>query len=313
MGRMKETAEQIQEIEPARQMPQETVQSKIIRNWPRIADVASSYISKERLLAIALSTVNRNPKLQECSLPSLLSCMMRCSALGLEPSDVDGLGRAYILPFNSKKNGMEATFILGYKGLIELARRSGEIKDISARAVYEGDEFEYQYGLDEFLNHRPGMGEKKPDKLQYVYCVVHFKDGGHYFNVMNKDEVEAIRKRSKTPNFGPWVSDYEAMAKKTVIKSAAPYLPLNTTAMTAIASDDTTGGLELEIKRPLEVEVVKEIKQPKDEPETELLMPNKAACKNCGNVIEETPFDVQLTDLNELGCCNKPDYEFVGE
>lgn len=132
---------------------------------------------------------------------------------------------------------MEATFIMGYRGMIDLARRSGQLVDISARAVHQGDEFSYSYGLNEDLRHVPCAN---PGELTHVYMVAHFKDGGHYFLVLNRQEIEQARARSKSGNFGPWKTDYEAMAKKTAIRRAAPYLPLTVQAQTAAANDDTT-------------------------------------------------------------------------
>lgn len=120
--------------------PTHTIQDIIKSQWSKIEAVMPKHMSSERLYQITISAINHEPKLMQCDVTTLLSCVMKCSALGLEPSSVDGLGRAYILPFNNKKaRKMEATFILGYKGMIELARRSGQIKDLSARAVYDGD------------------------------------------------------------------------------------------------------------------------------------------------------------------------------
>lgn len=310
MGRMKESAQSVEMVQqPQRRSMIDTIQ----HNWKRIEKVASKHTNPERLMALAISTINKNPKLGECSESSVMSCLMRCSTLGLEPSDVDGLGRAYIIPYYSKRSGMQATFILGYKGLIELARRSGEIKDISARAVYDGDFFEYEYGLNEKLRHVPGSEEKTPDKLTFVYCVVHFKDGGHYFDVMTKAEVESVRKRSKSPGNGPWVTDYEAMAKKTVIKRANPYLPLSVDAKTAIANDDTDGGFISEFKAP---ETVPDVPIEVDTAESTgieeqaEIMANMAVCQTCGNTLDAAE-DATITDLNETGCCDKPDYMFV--
>jgi recombination protein RecT len=231
-----------QQLQAAGKTAQHGIADMLKTAWPRIQAVMPKHMSSERMYQIALSAINTTPKLAECSPATILSCVMKCSALGLEPSAVDGLGRAYILPYRSKQ-GMQAQLILGYKGMIALARRSGEIKDISARAVYEGDEFNYSFGLDEKLNHRPAAREhEQGEKPTHVYMVAHFKDGGHYMDVMTAQEVEAIRKRSKAANNGPWVTDYEAMAKKTVIRRAFPYLPVSVEAMNAAASDDTDGG-----------------------------------------------------------------------
>ena len=110
-------------------------------SWPRISAVMPRHMSADRMYQLALSAYNQTPGLAQCSPASVLSCLMKCSALGMEPSAVDGLGRAYILPYgNSRAGQKQATFILGYKGMLDLARRSGQLTDISARAVHEGDD-----------------------------------------------------------------------------------------------------------------------------------------------------------------------------
>ena len=218
--------------------PKQNLQRMLKNSWPRIASVVGNNMSPDRLYQMCVSAINKTPKLAECTPQSVLSCFMTCSALGLEPSNVDGLGRAYVLPFyNSRTRMTEATFIMGYRGMIDLARRSGQVVDISARAVHEGDEFSYCYGLNEDLRHVPCAS---PGDLTHVYMVAHFKDGGHYFLVLNRSEIEQAKARSKSGNFGPWKTDFEAMAKKTAIRRAAPYLPLTVQAQTAAASDDTT-------------------------------------------------------------------------
>ena len=207
-------------------------------NWHKIAAVMPKHMSEDRMFQLAMSAYNSTPQLAECSTVSVLSCIMKCAALGMEPSAVDGLGRAYILPFrNGKTRRMEATFILGYKGMIDLARRSGEVESISGRAVYEGDEFRYAYGLNEDLYHVP---MHKSDQLTYAYCIARFKDGGHYFIVLSRKEIEAARKASKAGNNGPWVTNYDAMAVKTAIRRAFPYLPVSIVAQEAAAADEQT-------------------------------------------------------------------------
>lgn len=210
-------------------------------NWGRIAAVMPSHVSPERMFQMALSAYNTTPHLSECSAASVLSCVMKCSALGLEPSSVDGMGRAYIIPYwNKRTRSYEAQFMLGYRGMIDLARRSGQLEEISARAVYEGDEFEYCYGLHEDLRHVPSLEPKEGRPMTHVYMVARFKDGGHYFDVMSKAEVDAVRKRSKASDGGPWVTDYEAMARKTVLRRAFPYLPVSIEVQQAASADGTT-------------------------------------------------------------------------
>lgn len=249
---MGQLATQAQNAQMQTMNPQQNMKNLLERSWPRIAAVIGNNLSPQRLYQMYVSTINREPQLANCSVESVLSCFMKCAALGLEPSNVDGLGRAYILPYGNKnyRTGQkEATLIIGYKGMIDLARRSGQIRDISARAVHEGDEFTYSYGLNEDLRHVPCA---KPGKLTHVYMIANFKDGGHYFQVMNADEIEAAAKRS--PSYGkavsPWKSDYEAMAKKTVIRRAFPYLPVSVEARDAAASDDQTPDYS-DVFRPL--------------------------------------------------------------
>lgn len=249
---MGQLATQAQNVQMQAMNPQRQMKQLLEKSWPRIAAVMPQEMSEKRLYQMYVSTINREPQLASCSVESVLSCFMRCTSLGLEPSNVDGLGRAYILPYGNKNYRTvqkEATLIIGYKGMIDLARRSGQIRDISARAVHEGDEFTYSYGLNEDLRHVPCA---KPGKLTHVYMIANFKDGGHYFQVMNADEIEAAAKRS--PSYGkavsPWKSDYEAMAKKTVIRRAFPYLPVSVEARDAAASDDQTPDYS-DVFRPL--------------------------------------------------------------
>ncbi len=209
-------------------------------NWERIASVMPSHMSPERLFQMAVSAYNTTPKLNRCSTASVLSCVMKCSALGMEPSAVDGMGRAYIIPYyNRNTKGYEAQFMLGYKGMIELARRSGQILDISARVVREGDEFDFCFGLDETLRHVPSLEPTEGRPMTHVYMVAHFKDGSHYIDVMSKAEVDAVRARSRAASDGPWVTDYESMARKTVIRRAFPYLPVSIEVQADVASDGT--------------------------------------------------------------------------
>ena len=209
--------------------------------WPRMSSVMPKHMSSERMYQLALSTYNQTPGLAECSPQSVLGCLMKCTALGLEPSAVDGLGRAYILPYYNKKTShKEAQLIIGYRGYIDLARRSGQIVDISARAVHQGDLFEYEFGMSEYIRHVPSAEYDGTQPLTHVYMVAHFKDGGHYIDVMTRNEVDAVRKRSKSSSYGPWVTDYDAMARKTIIRRSFPYLPVSVEVQADVVSDERT-------------------------------------------------------------------------
>lgn len=271
---MGQIAQAAQSRQLAQMNPKQNMLNLLEKSWPRIAAVIGNSLSPQRLYQMYVSTINREPALAQCTVESVLSCFMKCAALGLEPSNVDGLGRAYVLPFGNKnmRTGQrEATLIIGYKGMIDLARRSGQIRDISARAVHEGDDFSYRYGLDEDLRHVPCA---KPGRLTHVYMIANFKDGGHYFLVMTADEIEQAMRRSPSARkqTSPWHTDYEAMAKKTVIRRAFPYLPVSVEAQTAAASDDATPDYS-DVFHPLpdepadETPVEATVEEPEPEPE----------------------------------------------
>ncbi|MFT8330277.1 recombinase RecT [Bifidobacterium psychraerophilum] len=240
---MGELAQATQGRQMVQARPQDRLKDMLMKSWPRIQAVIGNNMSGERLYQLCVSTINKEPKLAECSPESVLSCFMKCSALGLEPSSVDGLGRAYILPYGNRRNGsVDATFILGYKGIIDLARRSGQIKSLHAQAVYEGDEFdtwEDESG-QHFRFHQARDVEHSEQKLTDVFVNAQLMTGGFVFEHMTRSEVDQIRRRSKASNNGPWVSDFEAMAKKTVIRRVFPYLPVSVNASSAVTADETT-------------------------------------------------------------------------
>ena len=316
MGKMKEMAAETQlaPMSGGMESPNKMIERVIKKNWSKMEAVMPKHLSSERLMQLTISAVNKTPKLLECDLATLLSCVMRCSALGLEPSAVDGLGYAYILPYKNKGK-MEATFILGYKGMIKLAYMGGEVTSIEARAVHEGDVFDYRFGLTETLEHVPkGNGE-----LTHVYMVARFKNGGHYFDVMTKDEVESIRKRSRAGETGAWVSDYEAMAKKTVVRRAFPYLPLPPMAQRAAEIDESDGGyVETLVAEPImeatgaaaEDGCGDEADGGRAEAGTATETVRSARCRTCGNVQDSVAPDATLEDLDGFLCCEAPSYEW---
>lgn len=210
------------------EVAQPTVQQTIEQLKPQIMRALPKGMTADRFTRIVLTTLRTTPKLMECNPQSLLAAVMLSAQLGLEPGP---LGHAYFVPY-----GREVTFIVGYKGIIDLARRSGQIKSIEAREVCENDLFEYEFGLDPKLRHVPAMGDRGAPKL--YYGVAHFVDGGHYFEVMSLADIEKFRARSKAKDNGPWKTDYSAMAKKTVIRRMAPFLPVSSETARAIEADE---------------------------------------------------------------------------
>ena len=211
----------------------ETYKSEIQRALPK-------HMTADRMARIAMTEFRKVPALMKCDPASLFGAVIQCAQLGLEPGGA--LGHAYLLPFENRKKGItEVQFIVGYRGMIDLARRSGQIVSLEAHAVYEGDDFQCQFGLNSDLKHIPDWNNPNrtnPEALRFVYAVAKLKDGGTQFEVMSRAEVDAIKGRSKAANYGPWQTDYVAMALKTVIRRLFKYLPVSVELNQAVAMDE---------------------------------------------------------------------------
>lgn len=204
---------------------------------PEIKKALPNTITPERFTRIVLSAISNNKDLQACTPQSFLAGMMNSAQLGLEPNTP--LGQAYLIPFRNHGT-MEAQFQIGYKGLIDLAYRSGQVKTIYAEVVREGDEFEYELGLEPKLIHKPA--DKDRGEIKYFYAVFKLVNGGEGFSVMSKDDIDKHRDRfskAASRGFSPWSSNYEEMGKKTVIKKVLKYAPLSTDIMRKISEDET--------------------------------------------------------------------------
>ncbi len=198
--------------------------------------VIPAHMKPEKLVKIALVAASRNPLLLQCSQASILKSLMVAGQLGLEPDGT--LGSAYLVPYMNRKTGQyEAQLIPGYRGLIDLARRSGQIRNISARVVYEKDKFEVHFGTEDRIIHEPSW-EENPGKLKAVYAVAWFKDGSFQAEFMTRAQVDAIRARSMASGSGPWASDYDEMARKTVVRRLCKYLPLSPELAAAVELDN---------------------------------------------------------------------------
>jgi len=203
--------------------PIDTFRELLDKLKPQLQMALPKHVDVGRMIRICVTTLQRNPDLLACTQESVLGCLFQCAQLGLEPDGL--LGHAYLIPFRDNKNNRTiCTLIVGYKGLLKLARQSNEIQSISARVVYSKDEFEYEFGLEDKLVHKPTL-EEDPGEMTFAYAIFRYKGGGYHFDVMSKVEIEAIRKRSKTGNNGPWVTDYDEMAKKTVLRRASKMAP----------------------------------------------------------------------------------------
>lgn len=238
---------------PAKQQeaPQMTMKDWINKSQGAIAKALPSTITPERFTRMATTAVTMNPDLGKCTPASFIGAMLQAAALGLEPNTL--LGQAYLIPYNrydkeTKRNYKEAQFQIGYRGMIELAHRSGDFMSIEAHIVYENDEFDYELGLEPKLKHKPAMTDK--GEMQWVYAVYKLKSGGYGFEVMSKEDIDAHRdKYSQAKGFSPWKTNYEAMAKKTVIKQALKYAPLKSEFVKAMNNEEVTLNFKEELAK----------------------------------------------------------------
>ena len=202
----------------------------------QFATALPKHVNSERFVRIAITTIRQNPKLAKCSQESLLGALMVSAQLGLEPGT---LGQCYLIPFENKKAGtVECQFQIGYKGLIELLRRSGQLSDIYSYTVYENDDFNIEYGLSRTLTHKPNFDER--GEIKGFYAVAILKDGAKAFEYMTKDEVvkheEKYRKGSYKNDV--WNKNFEEMSQKTVVKKLLKWLPVSVEFLEMAAKDE---------------------------------------------------------------------------
>ena len=268
---------------------QKNEKPKTLKDWintdnfkQQISVALPKHMDPDRYLRLLLTIVNKTPKLQQCEQSSVFQAMLDCSSVGLEP---DGR-RAHLIPY-----GKQCQLIIDYKGLIELAKRSGEVATWRAEIVYDNDEFTYKNGVvDHSVNFKGDRGE-----AYAVFSHVHRKDGVDEYEIMTMDDVEAIRKRSKAGNNGPWKTDFNEMAKKTVMRRHSKKLTLSPEFITAVDVMDKREGVVIEADYTPEHEVIKaeEIKMTVEQ-ESDLI-------------------DRCLTGLEKVGIEKKEDYLKVFE
>ncbi len=192
----------------------------------QFAAALPSHLSPERFGRVAITALSRTPKLAECTQESFFKCLLDLSAMGLEP---DGR-RAHLIPY-----GKECTLILDYKGIVELMRRSGDVVAIHADVVCENDEFVHNLGVIE--SHTFDLKGPRGGFVA-AYAQITFKDGSKQSAIMSKEEIDAIKNRSRAGKSGPWVSDYNEMAKKTVVRRVSKMVTLSSEIMDAVERSD---------------------------------------------------------------------------
>lgn len=213
-----------------------------------ITAVLPQHMNADRMLKIALRCLRTTPKLMGCTVASLFGAVITCAQLGLEPNTPQG--HIFLIPFeNKRKNIVEVQIVIGYKGLIDLARRSGQIASISSHPVYANDPFDVSYGTDESISHKPKLDGPRGAIIGF-YAVAKLIGGGTQFEFMSLSEVEAIRdksqgyksakffaKQGEDPNT-PWFTNFPEMGRKTLIRRLCKYLPMSIELAGAVALDE---------------------------------------------------------------------------
>jgi recombination protein RecT len=230
---------------PAAQVPAQGIKAMLEKSLDRLEAAASSCMTPERIVQVVTTLVYRTPRLQECDPASILASVMRATSLGLDLEPA--MNEAFLVPrWNKKVNGYECQFQPGYQGLRKLALQSGEISYIQSRLVHEGDEFRYEFDPDLKFRHVPCLrADRGP--VTHLYNVGKLKSGDPVIEVMTAEEVEAIHRRSESyvtakskgwTEQGPWVTDWNEMGKKTVLKRNCKALPRSLSLAQAIDADD---------------------------------------------------------------------------
>jgi recombination protein RecT len=227
-----------------------SVKSFFESNKDALAAVLPRHMTPERVIRIAMTAMRNTPKLADCHVATFFGAIITCAQLGLEPNTPQG--HIYLIPFENRRKGeTEVQVVIGYKGLIDLARRSGQIVSLSARVICAKDTFSIDYGTEDRIVHAPYLGGDRGSMVG-VYAVAKLKDGGVQFEFMTRAEIDAVRDGSQgyqtakrfNKTDSPWMKHYDEMARKTVIRRLTKYLPMSIEMAGAFGADERTIGTE---------------------------------------------------------------------
>lgn len=230
---------------PATQQPKGNTLKDLVQSYRGQFEAAlPKHLDSERFVRIALTEITKNPKLKECSKETFMGALMTSAQLGLEPGM---LGQCYLIPFKKKDGTVDCNLQIGYKGLIELLRRTGQLSDIYGYPVYKGDKLTIKYGLDRTLEHEPNFEIEREEKdITGFYMVAILKDGTRAFEYMSLKEVLAHETKYRKGNFKNeiWVKNLIEMALKTVCKKMLKWLPVSVEMVENLRKDFTTSTLD---------------------------------------------------------------------
>jgi len=282
----------------AQKKPQ-TIRELLVAQKKQLELALPKHITPDKMMRVALSEIGRNPALQDCTALSLFQCIVIASQLGLFPDSLTG--ESYLVPFNNNKNRTkEAQLMIGYQGLLKLAYQSNQISNITAKEVYENDKFSYQYGLHPDLIHVPASSNR--GKVIAFYAVATLMNGGATFEVMSKDDITAhmskYSKACKSPS-SPWQTQFNEMAKKTLIRKIVKLLPRSTeNLMRAVKIDEHADMCTQGDIGSIDCEFVNEGTQAEPEPEPK---PTKAETLAKSNQAKTDRGTIDIKDdLNKI-------------
>lgn len=220
---------------------------------PQFKAALPSHVSPEKFVRVAMTALQTNPDLQRADKRTLFGSFTRAAQMGLLPDGREGA----VVMF-----GQNAQFMPMIGGVLKLVRNSGELASLDALAVYASDKFTYRPGMDPVPVHEPDWFGDRGDVIG-VYAVAKMKDGAAYVEIMNKAQVEKVRAVSRAGKSGPWVTWWEEMARKTVLRRLAKRLPMSTDLDDALLDDEPA--LD-QSPAPAPIQPAEEVQQPASRP-----------------------------------------------
>lgn len=212
--------------------------------------VLPSHISFEKFQRTVMTAVLVQPALLEADRSSLMVSCIKAATDGLLPDNRD----AALVIFNSKEGNnwiQKVQYLPMYAGILKKVRQSGEMASVVTHVVYEKDKFEYILGDEERIVHEPYTGKEDRGAIIAAYCIAKLKDGTVFREVMTLQDIEKVRRTSKSGNDdqnnpkGIWKSWYEEMARKTVFRRMAKWLPQSIEKFeTVFQNDDSMGVMD---------------------------------------------------------------------
>lgn len=261
---------------PARKDNTTALINLLSKNMKAIKSALPRHLTAERIARVALNNIRHNPKLMQCAPETLCYAIMEAASLGLE---IDMRGQAYLVPFwNNKTRSYDVQLLIGYRGLLDLVWRSGQIQSIMADVVGENDKFNVVQGLEQKLEHIPNFTEGRGEIIA-AYAVAIMKDGAKHFLVMPRADLDKIRAASKSADSGPWVQWPEEMMKKSILKRLCKFLPLSPEIQRATTVDDQAdaGVVQSLAETIIDIPITEpQLQEPEEEPQSELEPENEA-------------------------------------